>query len=88
MEIDPRENCLVAVGIVKRRSPGSKGGLYSLWVRKTKPGNSASAESNRSRYSWMWLACEPGAGSGEQGKRERGAGIVVRNPEIDNFHQK
>jgi hypothetical protein len=36
----------------------------------------------------MWLACEPGAGSGEQGKRERGAGIVVRNPEIDKFHQK
>jgi hypothetical protein len=41
----------------------------------------------------MRLACEPGAGSrekesGEQGKRERGAGIVVRNPEIDKFHQK
>jgi hypothetical protein len=36
----------------------------------------------------MWLAREPGAGSGEQGKRERGAGIVVRNPEIDKFHQK
>jgi hypothetical protein len=36
----------------------------------------------------MRLAREPGAGSGEQGKRERGAGIVVRNPEIDKFHQK
>jgi hypothetical protein len=36
----------------------------------------------------MRLAHEPGAGSGEQGKRERGAGIVVRNPEIDKFHQK
>jgi hypothetical protein len=36
----------------------------------------------------MWLAREPGAGSGEQGKRERGVGIVVRNPEIDKFHQK
>jgi hypothetical protein len=34
----------------------------------------------------MWLAREPGAGSGEQGKRKRGAGIVVRNPEIDKFH--
>jgi hypothetical protein len=34
----------------------------------------------------MWLAREPGAGSGEQGKRERGAGIVVRNREIDKFH--
>jgi hypothetical protein len=31
----------------------------------------------------MWLAREPRAGSGEQG-----AGIVVRNPEIDKFHQK
>jgi hypothetical protein len=36
----------------------------------------------------MWLAYELGAGSGEQGKRERGAGIVIRNPEIDKFHQK
>jgi hypothetical protein len=36
----------------------------------------------------MRLAREPGAGSGEQGKRERGVGIVVRNPEIDKFHQK
>jgi hypothetical protein len=36
----------------------------------------------------MRLASEPGAGSGEQGKREQGAGIVVRNPEIDKFHQK
>jgi hypothetical protein len=36
----------------------------------------------------MRLAREPGAGSGEQGKRERGAGIVVRNLEIDKFHQK
>jgi hypothetical protein len=26
--------------------------------------------------------------NGEQGKRERGAEIVVRNPEIDKFHQK
>jgi hypothetical protein len=36
----------------------------------------------------MWLAREPGARSGERGKRERGAGIVVKNPEIDKFHQK
>jgi hypothetical protein len=36
----------------------------------------------------MRLARELGAGSGEQGKRERGVGIVVRNPEIDKFHQK
>jgi hypothetical protein len=36
----------------------------------------------------MWLAREPGAGSGEQEKREWGAGFVVRNPEIDKFHQK
>jgi hypothetical protein len=36
----------------------------------------------------MRLAREPGARSGEQGKRERGAGIVVRNPEIEKFHQK
>jgi hypothetical protein len=35
---------------------------------------------------WMRLVCEPGAGSGERGKRERGAGIVVRNPKIDKFH--
>jgi hypothetical protein len=34
------------------------------------------------------VSLEWGAGSGEQGKRERGAGIVVRNPEIDKFHQK
>jgi hypothetical protein len=26
---------------------------------------------------WMRLAREPGAGSGEQGKRERGAGIEI-----------
>jgi hypothetical protein len=36
----------------------------------------------------MRLAYEPGAGSGERGKREWGAGFVVRNPEIDKFHQK
>jgi hypothetical protein len=41
----------------------------------------------------MRLAREPGAGSGEKEsgewrKRERGARIVVRNPEIDKFHQK
>jgi hypothetical protein len=36
----------------------------------------------------MRLAREPGTGSGEQGKRERGVGTVVRNPEIDKFHQK
>jgi hypothetical protein len=29
-----------------------------------------------------------GAGSGEQGKRERGVGIVIRNPKKDKFHQK
>jgi hypothetical protein len=34
------------------------------------------------------VSLERGAGSEEQGKRERGAGIVVRNPEIDKFHQK
>jgi hypothetical protein len=39
-------------------------------------------------HHWMWLAREPGAGSGEQGKRERGAGIVVRNPKIDKFYKK
>jgi hypothetical protein len=31
----------------------------------------------------MKLVCELGAGSGERGKREWGAGIVVRNPKID-----
>ena len=38
----------------------------------------------------MWLVRElgAGAGSGEQGKRERGVGIAVRNPKIDYFHQK
>jgi len=35
----------------------------------------------------MWLVREPGAGSGERGKSERGAVIVVRNAEIVNFHQ-
>jgi hypothetical protein len=39
------------------------------------------------------VSLEQGAGSrkkesGEQEKRERGAGIVVRNLEIDKFHQK
>jgi hypothetical protein len=34
------------------------------------------------------VSLERGAESGERGKRERGAGIVVRNPEIDKFHQK
>jgi hypothetical protein len=29
---------------------------------------------------------ELGAGSGERGKREQGAGIVVINPKIKNFH--
>jgi hypothetical protein len=36
----------------------------------------------------MRLAREPGEGSEEQGKRERGVRIVVRNPVIDKFHQK
>jgi hypothetical protein len=36
----------------------------------------------------MRLAREPGAGSGEREKKERGVGIVVRNLEIDKFHQK
>jgi hypothetical protein len=36
----------------------------------------------------MRLAREHGTGSGEQGKREREARIVVRNLEIDKFHQK
>jgi hypothetical protein len=46
------------------------------------------------QYGWGYrVSLERGAGSrekesGEQGKRERGAGIVVRNPEIDKFHQK
>jgi hypothetical protein len=31
---------------------------------------------------------ELGAGSKEQGKREQGARIVVRNPKIKKFHQK
>ena len=33
----------------------------------------------------MWLVCERGARSGEQGKTEWRAGIVVRNPKIDIF---
>jgi hypothetical protein len=36
----------------------------------------------------MRLTREPGAVSREGGKRERGTGIVIRNPEIDKFHQK
>jgi hypothetical protein len=36
----------------------------------------------------MTSLLELGAGSGEQREREREAGIVVRNPEIDKFHQK
>jgi hypothetical protein len=35
----------------------------------------------------MRLAREPGARNGEQGKRERGAGIVVRNPEIWTYYR-
>jgi hypothetical protein len=31
---------------------------------------------------------ERGARSGERGKRERRARIVIRNPKIDKFHQK
>jgi hypothetical protein len=46
----------------------------------TKPGEECKAG--------MRLVCEPRAGSGEQGKRERGAGIVIRNPNIDKFYQK
>jgi hypothetical protein len=34
------------------------------------------------------VSLERGAGSGEQGKEERGARIVVRNHEIDKFHQR
>jgi hypothetical protein len=34
------------------------------------------------------MSLEWGVGSGERGKRERGAGIIIRNPEIDKFHQK
>jgi hypothetical protein len=34
------------------------------------------------------VSLEQGTGNGEREKRERGAGIVVRNPEIDKFHQK
>jgi hypothetical protein len=36
----------------------------------------------------MRLVCELGAGSGERGKRERGARIVVRNPKIEKFTKK
>jgi hypothetical protein len=36
----------------------------------------------------MRLVCELGAVSGERGKRERGAGIVVRNPKIEFLYQK
>jgi hypothetical protein len=36
----------------------------------------------------MRLVREPGAGSRERIKRERGAGIVVGNPKIDKFYQK
>jgi hypothetical protein len=36
----------------------------------------------------MRLARERGARSGEQEKKEQGAGIVVRNLEIVKFHQK
>jgi hypothetical protein len=43
---------------------------------------------HRRRSVRMRLARELGEGSGERGKRERGAGIVVRNPEIDKLHQK
>jgi hypothetical protein len=34
------------------------------------------------------VSLERGAGSGEREKRERGAGIVVRNPKIDKFPEK
>jgi hypothetical protein len=34
------------------------------------------------------MSLEQGVGNGERGKREWGAGIVVRNPNIDKFHQK
>jgi hypothetical protein len=36
----------------------------------------------------MKLVRDLGAGSGEQGKREWRVGIVVRNPQIEKFHQK
>jgi hypothetical protein len=42
---------------------------------------------------WLWLVSnraklvyEPGVGSGERGKRERGAGIDVRIPEMKEFY--
>jgi hypothetical protein len=34
------------------------------------------------------VSLEQEAGSGERGKRERGARIVVRNPKIKKFYQK
>jgi hypothetical protein len=34
------------------------------------------------------LAREPGMGSGERGKRERGIGIVVRNLKMKKINQK
>jgi hypothetical protein len=40
----------------------------------------------------VWLEAklvhEPGAGSGEREKGERGVEIVVKNPKIKKFHQK
>jgi hypothetical protein len=36
----------------------------------------------------MRLVREPGTRNGEWGKKEWGAGIVVRNPKIDKFPQK
>jgi hypothetical protein len=53
-----------------------------------KTSSDASFHTFRLSFCRTWLARELGAGSGEQGKRERGAGIVVRNPKIDKFHQK
>jgi hypothetical protein len=34
------------------------------------------------------MSLERGAGSKERGKRERGAGIVVKNPEMEKMDQK
>jgi hypothetical protein len=45
-------------------------------------------QNEESKSDRMRLARELGVGSGEQGKKERGTWIVVRNPEIHKFHQK
>jgi hypothetical protein len=43
---------------------------------------------DQKKYERTKLVHELGAGSGEQGKRERGVGIVVRNPKIEKNSPK